>query len=51
MNTLSSATPKDYAPFVAQISKMWEIEWNWTDAHLARLEIPPRMDSRLANAT
>jgi pimeloyl-ACP methyl ester carboxylesterase len=29
-----SATPKDYDPFLAQISKMWETEPNWTDAQL-----------------
>ena len=29
-----SATPKDYDAFVAQISKMWETEPNWTDAQL-----------------
>ena len=29
-----SATPKDYDAFVAQISKMWETEPNWTDDQL-----------------
>jgi len=29
-----SATPKDYDAFVAQITKMWETEPNWTDAQL-----------------
>ena len=29
-----SATPKEYKAFVAQISKMWETEPNWTDAQL-----------------
>jgi len=29
-----SATPKDYDAFVAQISKMWETEPNWTDEQL-----------------
>lgn len=29
-----SATPDDYDAFVAQITKMWESEPNWTDAQL-----------------
>jgi pimeloyl-ACP methyl ester carboxylesterase len=29
-----SATPKDYDAFVAQITKMWETEPNWTDDQL-----------------
>jgi pimeloyl-ACP methyl ester carboxylesterase len=29
-----SATPGDYDAFVAQITKMWETEPNWTDAQL-----------------
>ena len=29
-----SATPKEYKAFVAQISRMWETEPNWTDAQL-----------------
>jgi pimeloyl-ACP methyl ester carboxylesterase len=29
-----SATPKDFDAFVAQITKMWETEPNWTDAQL-----------------
>ncbi|WP_213737084.1 alpha/beta hydrolase [Bradyrhizobium sp. dw_411] len=29
-----SATPKDYDAFVAQITRMWETEPNWTDAQL-----------------
>lgn len=29
-----SATPNDYDAFVAQITKMWETEPNWTDAQL-----------------
>ena len=29
-----SATPKEYAAFVAQISKMWASQPNWTDAQL-----------------
>jgi pimeloyl-ACP methyl ester carboxylesterase len=35
-----SATPKDYAAFVAQISKMWETEPNWTDAQLKSIRSP-----------
>ena len=34
-----SATPKDYDAFVAQISKMWETEPNWTDAQLKSIKI------------
>ncbi|MGH7059595.1 MAG: alpha/beta fold hydrolase [Stellaceae bacterium] len=32
-----SATPKDYKEFVAQITKMWETEPNWTAADLHRI--------------
>ena len=35
-----SATPKDYNAFVAQISKMWETEPNWTDAQLKSIRTP-----------
>ena len=35
-----SATPKDYDGFVAQISKMWETEPNWTDAQLKSIRSP-----------
>jgi pimeloyl-ACP methyl ester carboxylesterase len=35
-----SATPKDYDAFVAQISKMWETEPNWTDAQLQSIKAP-----------
>jgi pimeloyl-ACP methyl ester carboxylesterase len=35
-----SATPKDYDAFVAQISKMWETEPNWTDAQLKSIRSP-----------
>jgi pimeloyl-ACP methyl ester carboxylesterase len=35
-----SATPKDYDAFVAQISKMWESEPNWTDAQLKAIKAP-----------
>src|SRR5215469_5951350 len=35
-----SATPKDYNAFVAQISKMWETEPNWTDAQLSAIRAP-----------
>jgi hypothetical protein len=35
-----SATPKDYYAFVAQISKMWETEPNWTDAQLQSIQAP-----------
>ena len=35
-----SATPKDYDAFVAQISKMWETEPNWTDAQLKSIRAP-----------
>ncbi len=34
-----SATPKEYDAFVAQISKMWETEPNWTDAQLQSIRI------------
>jgi pimeloyl-ACP methyl ester carboxylesterase len=33
-----SATPKDYAAFVAQISKMWATEPNWSDAQLRSIK-------------
>ena len=35
-----SATPNDYDVFVAQISKMWETEPNWTDAQLQSIRAP-----------
>jgi pimeloyl-ACP methyl ester carboxylesterase len=35
-----SATPKEYDAFVAQISKMWASEPNWTDAQLAAITAP-----------
>jgi pimeloyl-ACP methyl ester carboxylesterase len=35
-----SQTPKDYPAFVAQISKMWETEPNWTDAQLKSIRSP-----------
>jgi pimeloyl-ACP methyl ester carboxylesterase len=35
-----SQTPKDYPAFVAQISKMWETEPNWTDAQLKSIHSP-----------
>ena len=35
-----SPTPKDYDAFVAQISKMWESEPNWTDAQLKSITAP-----------
>ncbi len=35
-----SVTPKDYDAFVAQISKMWETEPNWTDAQLKSIRLP-----------
>jgi pimeloyl-ACP methyl ester carboxylesterase len=35
-----SATPKDYDAFVAQISKMWDTEPNWTDAQLKSIKSP-----------
>src|ERR1700692_621032 len=35
-----SATPKDYDGFVAQISKMWETEPNWTDVQLQSIRNP-----------
>jgi hypothetical protein len=35
-----SATPKDYDPFVAQISKMWETDPNWTDTQLQSIQAP-----------
>jgi pimeloyl-ACP methyl ester carboxylesterase len=35
-----SATRKDYDAFVAQISKMWETEPNWTDAQLKTIKSP-----------
>ena len=43
-----SATPKDYDAFVAQISKMWETEPNWTDAQTDMFDLqPPRHISTL----
>jgi pimeloyl-ACP methyl ester carboxylesterase len=35
-----SPTPKDYDAFVAQISKMWQTEPNWTDAQLKSIKAP-----------
>jgi pimeloyl-ACP methyl ester carboxylesterase len=35
-----SPTPKEYDGFVAQISKMWETEPNWTDAQLRTIRAP-----------
>ncbi|RBP02100.1 pimeloyl-ACP methyl ester carboxylesterase [Roseiarcus fermentans] len=35
-----SATPKDYDAFVAQISKMWADQPNWTDAELQTIDTP-----------
>jgi pimeloyl-ACP methyl ester carboxylesterase len=35
-----SATPKDYDAFVAQISKMWASQPNWTDAQLKAIIAP-----------
>jgi pimeloyl-ACP methyl ester carboxylesterase len=35
-----SATPKQYDEFVAQISKMWDTEPNWTDAQLQSIKTP-----------
>jgi pimeloyl-ACP methyl ester carboxylesterase len=35
-----SATPKDYDAFVAEISKMWATEPNWTDAQLKSIRSP-----------
>ena len=35
-----SATPNDYDFFVAQISKMWESEPNWTDDQLRSIHAP-----------
>ena len=35
-----SATAKEYDAFVAQISKMWETEPNWTDAQLRSIKAP-----------
>ena len=35
-----SATPKDYGAFVAQISKMWADQPNWTDAQLQGIDTP-----------
>jgi len=35
-----SATPQDYEAFVAQLSKMWETEPNWTDAQLQSIRAP-----------
>jgi pimeloyl-ACP methyl ester carboxylesterase len=35
-----SATPKEYDAFVAQISKMWASEPNWTDAQLQAIAAP-----------
>jgi pimeloyl-ACP methyl ester carboxylesterase len=38
--TRLSATPKDYDTFVAQITRMWETEPNWTDAQLQSIRAP-----------
>jgi pimeloyl-ACP methyl ester carboxylesterase len=35
-----SATPNDYDAFVAQISKMWASEPNWTDGQLRSIRAP-----------
>ena len=35
-----SPTPKDYDAFVAQISKMWESEPNWSDEQLKSIKAP-----------
>jgi pimeloyl-ACP methyl ester carboxylesterase len=35
-----SATPTQYDEFVAQISKMWDTEPNWTDAQLQSIKTP-----------
>jgi pimeloyl-ACP methyl ester carboxylesterase len=35
-----SATPTQYDEFVAQISKMWNTEPNWTDAQLQSIKTP-----------
>jgi pimeloyl-ACP methyl ester carboxylesterase len=35
-----SATPKDYDAFVAQISRMWATQPNWTDAQLKSIRSP-----------
>jgi pimeloyl-ACP methyl ester carboxylesterase len=35
-----SATPNDYDAFIAQISKMWATEPNWTDAQLRSIRVP-----------
>jgi pimeloyl-ACP methyl ester carboxylesterase len=35
-----SATPKDYDAFVAQITKMWETEPDWTDDQLRSIRAP-----------
>jgi pimeloyl-ACP methyl ester carboxylesterase len=35
-----SATPKEYDAFVAQISKMWATQPNWTDAQLKAITAP-----------
>ncbi len=35
-----SATPKDYAAFVDQISKMWAQQPNWSDAQLKTIDVP-----------
>ncbi|MET0679139.1 MAG: alpha/beta hydrolase [Bradyrhizobium sp.] len=38
--TAQSATPKAYDDFVAQISKMWAEQPNWTDGQLQSIEAP-----------
>ena len=35
-----SSTPKEYDAFVAQISKMWETQPNWTDEQLKSIRSP-----------
>ena len=35
-----SPTPTQYAPFVEQITKMWETQPHWTEADLAKIKVP-----------
>lgn len=35
-----SPTPKEYDAFVAQLTKMWDVEPNWTEAQLGKITVP-----------
>jgi pimeloyl-ACP methyl ester carboxylesterase len=35
-----SSTPGDYAPFLAEINKMWDTQPNWTKEQLLKISVP-----------